>query len=215
MKNLVMERISKRYGEKQVLQELSLTLRPGSVTSVMGPSGCGKTTLLNIVAGLVKPDSGRVLGRPGRVGFVFQEDRLCMDFSAAANIRLVTGKTGKDPMMYGIFSALGLQDSIMMPVREMSGGMKRRVAIARALCYQPELLLLDEAFKGLDAQIRQQTMDCVLKWRGDCTVLCVTHERAEADYLGGALLQLGRTADREEGEQGSRFPFPSGITREA
>ncbi len=190
MSDLALENISKRYGENRVLENLSLTFPDNSITCIMGPSGCGKTTLLRIVAGLVKPDSGCIRGRPGRISFVFQEDRLCEDFSAVANIRLVTGKKMQDSEIMRHLAALGLAESARMPVRELSGGMKRRVAIARAVCYQSGLLLLDEAFKGLDEERRKMTMDYIRAESSGKIMICVTHDPAEAEYLGGTLVNL-------------------------
>ncbi len=190
MSALEVRNISKRYGENRVLENLSLTFPEGSVTCVMGPSGCGKTTLLHIIAGLILPDSGSVTGRPERISFVFQEDRLCEDFSAVANIRLVTGREMPEEEILRHLSVLGLSESARMPVRELSGGMKRRVAIARAVCHHPGLLLLDEAFKGLDEDRKRMTMDYIRKERGGMTVIFVTHDPAEAEYMGGRLIQL-------------------------
>ena len=97
-----------------------------------GPSGLGKTTLLRCVAGLETPDAGAVTGVPRRLGYVFQEDRLCDNFSAVANIRLVTGRTLPEKAILQHLEELGLSDSVRLPVSQLSGGMRRRVAIARA-----------------------------------------------------------------------------------
>ncbi len=190
MNELVLDKITKRYGNKTVLRDVSLTFRRDRITCVMGPSGCGKTTLLHIIAGLLEPDSGQITGRPDRISFVFQEDRLCEDFSAIANIRLVTGKSISENEIMECLSSLGLEDSARKPVRELSGGMKRRAAIARALCYHPDLLILDEAFKGLDEERRQSTMDRIRAEKKGRIIICVTHDPAEAEYLGGSLIRL-------------------------
>lgn len=89
--DLVIAHVSKDYGRGPVLRDVSLTVRQGETVCLMGPSGLGKTTLLRCVAGLETPDAGAVTGVPRRLGYVFQEDRLCDNFSAVANIRLVTG----------------------------------------------------------------------------------------------------------------------------
>ena len=91
--DLVIAHVSKDYGRGPVLRDVSLTVRQGETVCLMGPSGLGKTTLLRCVAGLETPDAGAVTGVPRRLGYVFQEDRLCDSFSAVANIRLVTGRT--------------------------------------------------------------------------------------------------------------------------
>ena len=91
--DLVIAHVSKDYGRGPVLRDVSLTVRQGETVGLMGPSGLGKTTLLRCVAGLETPDAGAVTGVPRRLGYVFQEDRLCDNFSAVANIWLVTGRT--------------------------------------------------------------------------------------------------------------------------
>ena len=163
----------------------------GKISSVMGPSGAGKTTLLMLIAGLSAPDAGEITGVPERVSFVFQEDRLCEDFSAVANVRLVTGKRMKDEEIREELLRLGIpEESLSQPVREFSGGMKRRVSIARAILYAPDLMLLDEPFKGLDEDLRRNVMDELLEKLRGKTVILVTHDPEEAEYMGGEIIQL-------------------------
>ncbi len=190
MKDLILDHVAKRFGGKTVLRDVNLVFPADSVNCVMGPSGCGKTTLMRIIAGLAEPDSGAVTGRPEKISFVFQEDRLCEDFSAVANIRLVTGRSMPDEEIKKCLVSLGLEGSARRPVRELSGGMKRRVAIARALCFRPELLILDEAFKGLDEERKQLTMERILADKKGRIIICVTHDPAEAEYMGGSLILL-------------------------
>lgn len=128
--DLVIAHVSKDYGRGPVLRDVSLTVRQGETVCLMGPSGLGKTTLLRCVAGLETPDAGAVTGVPRRLGYVFQEDRLCDNFSAVANIRLVTGRTLPEKAILQHLKELGLSDSVRLPVSQLSGGMRRRVAIA-------------------------------------------------------------------------------------
>jgi NitT/TauT family transport system ATP-binding protein len=193
-----LQNVSKSFGEKQVLQSFSHTFPEGELTCVMGPSGCGKTTLLSLLLGLEQPDSGRVLGMEGRrKSAVFQEDRLCDNFSAVANIRLVTGRTLPEKVILQHLEELGLSDSVRLPVSQMSGGMRRRVAIARAVCCGPELLLLDEAFKGLDEQCRRDTAAYIRRHTAGASVLCVTHDPEEATLLGGRCIDLAALQRRD------------------
>ena len=192
MKDLVLEGVTKRFGDKTVLRDLSLRFSPDSVNCVMGPSGCGKTTLMRVIAGLEKPDGGKITGRPDKIAFVFQEDRLCEDFSAIANIRLVTGKSLPDEEIEECLVSLGLEDSARRPVRELSGGMKRRVAIVRAVLARPDLLILDEPFKGLDEEIRAVCADFILRECPQATILLITHDADEASLMRTATtLKLG------------------------
>ena len=189
--------------------DLSLPVR--GVTALFGHSGSGKTTLLRCVAGLERAPQGRlVVGdevwqdtgrwvpthqRP--IGYVFQEDRLCDNFSAVANIRLVTGRTLPEKAILQHLEELGLSDSVRLPVSQLSGGMRRRVAIARAVCCGPELLLLDEAFKGLDEQCRRDTVAYIRRHTAGASVLCVTHDPEEATLLGGRCIDLAALQRRD------------------
>ena len=180
------QHLCKSFDGKMVLDHVSLTLESGGTACLMAPSGRGKTTLLRCIAGLEAPDSGQITDLPERIAYVFQEDRLCDGFSAVDNIRLVTGKALGEGEIRRHLEELGLAGSLDQPVRELSGGMRRRVVISRAVCFGADLLLLDEPFKGLDDEARQQTADYILRHRGTAAILCVTHDREDAAALGGA-----------------------------
>lgn len=167
MKDITIKSLNKSFGDKAVLRDFNAAFRAGKITCIMGSSGCGKTTLLNILMGLINADSGEIIGIPDKISAVFQEDRLCEDFTAVSNIRAVTGKGVPVTEIEKHLTDLGLADSMYMPVNKLSGGMKRRVAIARAVLYNPELIILDEAFKGLDTATKKLTMDYLLKHAGD------------------------------------------------
>ena len=182
--------VSKAFGYKQVLQGFSHTFPQGKLTCVMGPSGCGKTTLLSLLLGLERPDSGEIRGMEGqRLSAVFQEDRLCENAGAVSNIRLVNPALSK-AAAEDMLEELGLGDSLRQPVRTLSGGMKRRVAILRALAAEYDVLLCDEPFKGLDEATKAQVMDYFLGKTQGKTVILVTHDPGEAKSLGGELLLL-------------------------
>lgn len=180
------QHLCKSFDGKVVLDHVSLALESGGTACLMAPSGRGKTTLLRCIAGLETPDSGQITDLPERIAYVFQEDRLCDGFSAVDNIRLVTGKALGEGEIRRHLEELGLAGSLDQPVRELSGGMRRRVVISRAVCFGAGLLLLDEPFKGLDDEARQQTADYILRHRGAAAILCVTHDREDAAALGGA-----------------------------
>lgn len=191
------QHLCKSFDGKMVLDHVSLTLESGGTACLMAPSGRGKTTLLRCIAGLETPDAGAVTGVPRRLGYVFQEDRLCDNFSAVANIRLVTGRTLPEKAILQHLEELGLSDSVRLPVSQLSGGMRRRVAIARAVCCGPELLLLDEAFKGLDEQCRRDTAAYIRRRTAGASVLCVTHDPEEATLLGGRCIDLAALQRRD------------------
>lgn len=167
-----------------VLDRLSERVEMGSVTAIEGRSGSGKTTLLRCALGLINPGEGAVTGVPERVGAVFQEDRLLERQTARGNVRLVCPKGITDAQIDAHLREVGIDDAAGKRVRDFSGGMKRRVALVRALIVQPELLVLDEPFKGLDADSKRQAAEYIARHRGSATVLIVTHDRAESALVG-------------------------------
>lgn len=180
--------VCKSYGNKPVFRNFDLTVEPGETVILMGRSGCGKTTLLHLAAGLRKPDAGMITGVPERLSMVFQEDRLCEEFSPIWNIRLATDRPEEE--IRPLLRELSLAAEADSPVTTLSGGMKRRVAIARAVLYDGDLLLLDEAFRGLDGETLRETVACVRRRSVGKTVLCATHNEAVAALLGGRVVPM-------------------------
>lgn len=185
------ENMSKSYGDLIVLDDFSHVFEPGAITCIMGESGCGKTTLLHMLLGLVTPDSGRIDHPQGLLkSAVFQENRLCENLSAPANVRLACQEASTRPLIEANLARLGLSDSLRKPVRELSGGMKRRVAFVRALMATYDILFLDEPFKGLDHQTRQTVIDFLLEQTADKTVILITHDPRELELLGNRARPL-------------------------
>ena len=189
-----MKNINKSFGDKQVLENISLTFN-GGITCVMGPSGRGKTTLAYIIAGLVAPDSGSISGREGkRCSLMFQEDRLLEWESAIKNVLFVCKSARKNTeKARHLLSRAGLADSMYLKTSELSGGMKRRVCLCRALIADYEILILDEPFKGLDSGIKPSVMMMVKEYasgKENKIVICITHDPAEAEFLEGKLISL-------------------------
>ncbi len=152
------------------------------VIAVTGPSGCGKTTLLRLIAGLEQPDSGKVSVFAGaKISMVFQEDRLLDYMSARGNILAVlpAGREQKSRSAKYADECLaraGLDGEAEQVVSEFSGGMRRRVAIARALAYGGDILIMDEPFKGLDAETRLQVERFVFERAEERLTVFVTHD---------------------------------------
>lgn len=188
MKNIVFSHIAKAFDGKPVLQDFSLTLPAGKRTCIMGPSGCGKTTLLNILTGLVQPDAGTVENRPDRISMVFQENRLCEDFSALENVRMVA--LNKTAQAKDLLCRMGLEEDMHKKVSTLSGGMKRRVAIARALLYDAPLIVMDEPFKGLDEETKDVVIQTVTAETEGKTVLFITHDEAEAQHFADHVITM-------------------------
>ena len=187
---IVIENLTKTYGDKLALPPFSCTLEAGKIACLLGQSGCGKTTLLRLLLGLEAPTGGAVTGLPDRISAVFQEDRLCPAFSAVANVALALDRQVPRERIVALLTKLGLGDALTKPVRELSGGMQRRVAIARSLLYPADLFLMDEPFKGLDEDTRRIVMDVVLSATRGKTLLVVTHDPEEAAYLGGRIIRM-------------------------
>ena len=193
MSEIVLRNLSKSYGENPVISDLNLNIKSGVTTCLMGPSGCGKTTLLRLIAGLEKPDTGEIMSEARKISYVFQENRLSEDFSVISNIRFVVGKTMNSEDIRNLLKEFELGDVIDKPVRELSGGMKRRVAIARALSATYDLLILDEPLKGLDEKLKQHVMEVIKNHTKGKTVIYVTHDSSEADVMGARVITLEKT----------------------
>lgn len=175
------EGLSLSYGSQQVLKNCSLVVEKGSHVALMGPSGCGKTTLINVIAGLVQPDSGRV-ETCGTVTYVFQEPALFPWLTAAENINVVLSD-GPDtlPLAQHWLEEAGLADCAAKYPHQLSGGQKQRIAICRALAFGGEILLLDEPLKGLDPDTRERVAALILRESSGKTLLLVTHDPWEAE----------------------------------
>ncbi len=208
------EGLSKRFGTAVALDGFDLEVRHGELVALLGPSGCGKTTALRLIAGLEYPDAGtvRVLGRTvaargtwvpperRRVGLVFQEWALFPHLDVTANVAF--GLDGDADGRVGEMLALARLEGLAhrMP-HELSGGQQQRVALARALAPGPDLLLLDEPFSNLDAQLRAEVRSEVraLLAATGTTAVFVTHDQEEAlsisdrvaVMLDGRVRQMG------------------------
>ena len=186
---LELKNVSLSYGDLRVLRNVSLRLDCGERIAVMGPSGCGKTTLLRVIAGLQNPDSGAVERTARRLSFVFQEPRLLPWLTAAENVRLVLSDTRQGDKADAWLSRFGLSEAAAKLPTELSGGMQQLVSLARALVCAPDLLLLDEPFKALDAAAKKDTISAVSD-DTDAAVILVTHDIHEAEALGCRVIDF-------------------------
>lgn len=186
---IFLDKVSKSYGSQEIFKDFSLKIAKGEKVAIMGRSGAGKTTLIGLITGLIKPDSGRAeVSKDIRFGVVFQEDRLVEPLSAKANCRLVTDKN-RDPKP--LLSRLGITDELSgKPVKELSGGERRRVAIARAILAESDAVILDEPFKGIDSA----TLPAVIREVNESTLgkalILVTHSKDEAEALGCKIVNI-------------------------
>jgi ABC-type nitrate/sulfonate/bicarbonate transport system ATPase subunit len=194
---VTLNKVHKSFHHLPVLQGIDCQVGEGEVVSIIGPSGCGKSTLLRLISGVERPDRGQVERRFRRVGFVFQEARLLLWRTALENVTLVlldtiTDRDRREARVRDLLARLGLSGFEHYYPAQLSGGMRQRVAIARALAVEPDLLLLDEPFAGLDFALRMRTIDFLhrlLEEEGR-TAVYVTHDVREALALGDRLVLL-------------------------
>ena len=225
MAKLSLNGLSKRFGDLEVLREVTVEIGSGAFISLVGPSGCGKTTLLRIVAGLEPATSGIVLldGRTvdapgGDRGFVFQSDNLLPWRTVFANAiigREVAGRVGpaERRRTVELLKLVGLEGFENYHPRQLSGGMRQRVNLARALAIDPEILLMDEPFSSLDAQTREIMQTELMRiWeQGRKTVLFVTHQIDEAVFLSDRVLVFARRPGRLRESVAIELPRPRGL----
>jgi NitT/TauT family transport system ATP-binding protein len=193
-----------RHREVKALGPLDLAIGEGEFLSVVGPSGCGKSTLLRLVGGLLPPSAGRidiVHRDPSRhlVAMVFQDHSVFPWRTVAQNVQMGLDiatelpKAEKEERVRHWLDRLGLTDVADAHPATLSGGMRQRVSIARALAVDPEILLMDEPFASLDAQLRMLLQDELLRlWEEDRrTVVFITHSIDEAVVLGDRVVIMG------------------------
>lgn len=220
---LTVSNLTARYGGQLALQEINLTIEPGELVVVLGPSGCGKTTLLNLIAGFLPAESGRitldgkvVTGPGAERGVVFQHEGLLPWRNVLDNVALGLqlggmAKPQRRDVARQMLKKVGLQGAEKCFIWQLSGGMRQRVGIARALAANPQLLLLDEPFGALDAFTREQMQELLLNlWReSGKQVLLITHDIEEAVFLASELILLspgpGRVTERLALDFGRRY----------
>ena len=204
---LVIDDISFSYDSLNIFRNFNIDVKPGEFLSIIGPSGCGKTTMLNLLSGFMKPDSGEVLLRGKSItpedphlGYVFQSATLFPWLSAIENVKFGLKMSGKLTPTQQTDKALhylelvglsGFED--YLPAK-LSGGMQQRVSLARSLALEPRLLLMDEPFAALDAITRETMNDELLNlWdKLGQTVVFITHDIDESIYLSDRILVLSK-----------------------
>ena len=206
------DRVEKRFGPLRALDGVSLEIAEGEFFGLLGPNGAGKTTLISCLAGLARPDAGRlsVLGRDvvgdyraarRLLGVVPQELVFDPFFSVRETLRIQSGYFGlkrNDDWIDEILANLDLADKAETNMRRLSGGMKRRVLVAQALVHRPPVIVLDEPTAGVDVELRQGLWQFVQRLnREGHTIILTTHYLEEAETLCGriAMLKRGRIVD--------------------
>lgn len=203
---LSIKNISKHYGAREALRDVSLHIHDGEFCALLGPNGAGKSTLFQILCGLFSPTNGSIeidgtnlkalpAKALAKIGVVFQQQSLDPDLSVARNLQFHADLHGLRPALArqrideGLQS-LGLSDDKHRLIRELSGGTRRKVELARALLHRPRILLMDEATVGLDPKSRRDLIHTV--WEQvklhQCSVLWATHWVEEATQAGRVIV---------------------------
>ncbi|MCP3380359.1 ABC transporter ATP-binding protein [Bradyrhizobium sp. CCGUVB4N] len=218
--------LRKDYGEITVVPDFSLEIRRGELVCLLGPSGCGKTTTLRMLAGFVSPTSGEILiegqdvtcipAYKRDVGIVFQNYALFPHMTVAKNVEYGLVNIGMKRQERGdrvqdMLRRVELQQLAARYPRELSGGQQQRVALARALALQPKVLLLDEPFSNLDAQLRVRLREDLhnLIRSLEMTTLFVTHDQEEALTLADRIVVMNKGAVEQVGSPEEIYDSPA------
>lgn len=192
---IVLNKVNKSFGDKQVLKDVSLSVPYGCIYGLLGPSGCGKTTTVKIMAGISESNSGDtyVLGEKmprlslmNEIGYMAQSDALYMALTAADNLEFFAAIYGMKKAQYKnrileVMEIIGLAEDLNKPVGAYSGGMKRRLSLAMAILHNPKVLILDEPTVGIDPLLRQDIWKELYRMaENGVTILVTTHVMDEA-----------------------------------
>ena len=226
MTYLVLDRLSKRYGDTTAVENLSLSVQQGEFISLLGPSGCGKTTTLQMIAGFVEPTGGSIVlngkdvskvpANKRGLGMVFQNYALFPHMTAAENVSfgLEMQRVKKDERQARVAEALklvGLSHLADRHPARMSGGQQQRVALARALVIRPSVLLLDEPLSNLDAKLREEMqleLRSIQRTVGTTTIL-VTHDQSEALALSDRIVVMNQGRVEQVAEPFAAYEGPA------
>ena len=205
-----LKNIGKKYGDKTVFSDFSLSFEENKITAILGESGSGKTTLLKIVSGLTD-FAGEIKGVK-KTSFVFQRDRLVPHLTVKENILLVNAKADVTELL----NEAGLKGAENLYPKELSAGMARRVAIIRAFCYDAPIILMDEPLVNLDLALKYSLIEKIreLKEKHGKTVLFVTHDVKEASLIADRVIIIknGRAIFDEDTDKTRREIIEKKIT---
>lgn len=228
--SIEIQNISKKFGGFTALGDINLTIPSGELVALLGPSGCGKTSLLRIIAGLETPDSGRVLfngqdttgnhARDRKVGFVFQHYALFKHMTVFDNVafgltvRPKETRPSKQVIREKVQKLLQLVQLENMADRypsQLSGGQRQRIALARALAVEPQVLLLDEPFGALDAQVRVELRRWLRRLHDEIhiTSVFVTHDQEEALEVADRIVVMNKGKVEQVGTSDEVYEHPA------
>ena len=228
--SIEIENISKQFGSFNALKDINLTIPSGELVALLGPSGSGKTTLLRIIAGLESADAGRIMFdgqdtthshvRERHVGFVFQHYALFRHLTVFENIafglrvRPRATRPSKEDITEKVIKLLKLVQMEAQAKRypaQLSGGQRQRIALARALAVEPQVLLLDEPFGALDAQVRAELRRWLRKLHDEIhvTSVFVTHDQEEALEVADRIVVMNKGSIEQSGTPDQVYEHPA------
>ena len=178
--------LTKKFGDKVVFDSYTNTFDFDGILLIKGVSGLGKTTLMRIIAGLEKADKGEIKASYKSISFMFQEDRLIPFISVLKNLTAVCSE--EKALHY--LKLMGLENEKDNSPLSLSGGMRRRVALARALCFQSDLVILDEPFKGLDENLKENICEIIKEESKNRDFIIISHDSEDAKLLNAKIIEL-------------------------
>ena len=219
---LSVNNIYKSFGDISVIDDVSLELKENEFVSLLGPSGSGKSTIFNIIAGLIRPDKGKVYiedmdftGRSGRVSYMYQKDLLLpwkkiIDNAALPLVIKGTKKKEAREMVKGYFKIFGLEGFEYKYPFQLSGGMRQRAALMRTYMFSKDIILLDEPFGGLDAITKRRMQYWLLDVLSNlnASIIFITHDIDEAIFLSDRVYILSDRPARVKTEIKIDLPRP-------
>lgn len=178
--------LCKAYGDKVIFENYNRTINFNGTLLIQGKSGLGKTTLMRIIAGLEKADKGEIINSAERISFMFQEDRLIPFVTVLKNLTAVCSE--EKALKY--LKLMGLENEKDNSPSALSGGMRRRVALARALCFDSELVIFDEPFKGLDEKLKGEICEIIKNESKNRDFIIISHDSEDAELLNAEMIEL-------------------------
>ena len=228
MAQITFEKITKKFGDKVILENLDLTIEDGSFTVMIGPSGCGKTTLLRIIAGIGPQTSGQVyldgqdisdLAPAKRnVAMVFQNYAIYPTMTVRENIEFglknnKVPKDERDKLVKEISEIVGIADLLDRKPNTLSGGQRQRIALARAMVKKPAVFLMDEPLSNLDAKLRVQMRTELIELhnRLKTTFVYVTHDQVEAMSMADVIVLMNKGQIMQEASPEDIYNDPNNV----
>lgn len=211
---LNIDKLNKKYAEITLFRDFSISFTEGIITCILGPSGCGKTTLLNIIGGITRPDSGNLSGFEDKpMSYIFQDPRLLKWKTVRGNIEFVMNRDMTDMERHResdrLIRLVELEGFDGYYPSQLSGGMRQRVSIARAFACHSDIILMDEPLKGLDIALKQNMIKAFTRiWKTDRrTVIFVSHDVEETILLGEEIIVLSRPPVKIVAHENNHEPY--------